>query len=210
MNSKSKILERIAKGAQNNQAVQSELEHLLERAKGEYYPPLEGSLDCVFVNELEKIGGKVFVCNGDAEFLNQLKKYCHANAVTDIHVPDKKMAFLIQDAGIKQSAFSSDDGATVLTDCEFLVARTGSVMMSSKISGGRKVLSFAEKQLIFARENQLVEDIQKALVMMKEKYADLPSQITNVTGQSRTADIEKTLVMGAHGPRELVVFLVKG
>jgi len=44
---------------------------------------------------------------------------------------------------------------------------------------------------------------------MKEKYGqDLPSMISLITGPSRTADIEKTLVMGAHGPGELYVFLV--
>ncbi|MCK5078809.1 MAG: LUD domain-containing protein, partial [Bacteroidales bacterium] len=48
-----------------------------------------------------------------------------------------------------------------------------------------------------------------ALKGMKEKYGqDLPSMISLITGPSRTADIEKTLVMGAHGPRELYVFLV--
>ncbi|MFZ4706049.1 MAG: LUD domain-containing protein, partial [Bacteroidales bacterium] len=33
--------------------------------------------------------------------------------------------------------------------------------------------------------------------------------ISVITGPSRTADIEKTLVMGAHGPRELFVFLIE-
>ena len=44
---------------------------------------------------------------------------------------------------------------------------------------------------------------------MKKRYAsDLPSQISIISGPSRTADIEKTLVMGAHGPKELYVFFV--
>ncbi len=47
--------------------------------------------------------------------------------------------------------------------------------------------------------------------LIKSRYGnDLPSMITNVTGPSRTADIEKTLVLGAHGPRELFVFLLDG
>jgi L-lactate dehydrogenase complex protein LldG len=45
---------------------------------------------------------------------------------------------------------------------------------------------------------------------MRKKYlASLPSMMTLITGPSRTADIEKTLVMGAHGPRELYVFLLE-
>jgi L-lactate dehydrogenase complex protein LldG len=51
---------------------------------------------------------------------------------------------------------------------------------------------------------------EDALVAMQEKYGNsLPSTISTITGPSRTADIEKTLVLGAHGPKEFIVFLVK-
>ena len=44
---------------------------------------------------------------------------------------------------------------------------------------------------------------------MQEKYKNnLPSLITFATGPSRTADIEKTLVVGVHGPKEVYVFLI--
>jgi L-lactate dehydrogenase complex protein LldG len=47
------------------------------------------------------------------------------------------------------------------------------------------------------------------LQSLKEKYKNnLPSLITFATGPSRTADIEKTLVVGVHGPKEVYVFLV--
>jgi len=55
----------------------------------------------------------------------------------------------------------------------------------------------------------LVYDIRDGLVALKEKYQQqLPSLITFATGPSRTADIEKTLVVGVHGPREVYLFLV--
>jgi L-lactate dehydrogenase complex protein LldG len=45
---------------------------------------------------------------------------------------------------------------------------------------------------------------------MQKKYGEqLPSSISTITGPSRTADIEKTLVLGAHGPKEFVVFLAE-
>jgi L-lactate dehydrogenase complex protein LldG len=56
---------------------------------------------------------------------------------------------------------------------------------------------------------QLVPDIKDGLQLIKSKYGNkIPSMISLVSGPSRTADIEKTLVMGAHGPRELVLFLI--
>ncbi|MFM8685404.1 MAG: LUD domain-containing protein, partial [Bacteroidota bacterium] len=47
--------------------------------------------------------------------------------------------------------------------------------------------------------------------LIKDRYAQtgLPSMISTITGPSRTADIEKTLVLGAHGPKELWIFLLE-
>jgi L-lactate dehydrogenase complex protein LldG len=46
--------------------------------------------------------------------------------------------------------------------------------------------------------------------MVQTKYPTLlPSMINMITGPSRTADIEKTLVLGAHGPKELMLFLIE-
>jgi len=56
----------------------------------------------------------------------------------------------------------------------------------------------------------LVNDIKDALENIKEKYpVGFPSLVTLISGASRTADIEKTLVMGAHGPKELYLLLVE-
>jgi L-lactate dehydrogenase complex protein LldG len=53
-------------------------------------------------------------------------------------------------------------------------------------------------------------DIKDALLFLKEKYSgNMPSLITFASGPSRTADIEKTLVTGVHGPKEVYCFLVE-
>jgi L-lactate dehydrogenase complex protein LldG len=65
--------------------------------------------------------------------------------------------------------------------------------------------------IVIAYTSQLVEDIKDGLRLVQERYGDrLPSMISMISGPSRTADIEKTLVLGAHGPKELVLFLVEG
>ena len=52
-------------------------------------------------------------------------------------------------------------------------------------------------------------DMKEALAMLMQKYdGAIPSMINLATGPSRTADIEKTLVLGAHGPKEVYVFLI--
>jgi L-lactate dehydrogenase complex protein LldG len=53
-----------------------------------------------------------------------------------------------------------------------------------------------------------VYDVEDAMQVLKEKYGiHIPSLITFATGPSRTADIEKTLVVGVHGPKEVYCLL---
>lgn len=96
-----------------------------------------------------------------------------------------------------------------ITGCEFLVARTGSIVLSAGQVSGRTTSVYAPIHICIAYTHQLVTDVKDALNLIKDKYQDkLPSLITFATGPSRTADIEKTLVVGIHGPREVYVFLV--
>ena len=97
-----------------------------------------------------------------------------------------------------------------ITGCEYLVARTGSIVMSSAQTSGRTTSVYAPIHICIAFTNQLVYDIKDALAAAKNKYGDkLPSMITFASGPSRTADIEKTLVVGVHGPKEVYLFLIE-
>jgi L-lactate dehydrogenase complex protein LldG len=81
--------------------------------------------------------------------------------------------------------------------------------MSAAQDSGRTVSVYAPVHICIAYMNQLVYELKEGLQMLKEKYArELPSMITFATGPSRTADIEKTLIVGVHGPKEVFVFLV--
>jgi L-lactate dehydrogenase complex protein LldG len=75
---------------------------------------------------------------------------------------------------------------------------------------GRSMTVFPPVHVVVAFTSQLVPDLKSAFQLIKNKYnGKLPSMLSAITGPSRTADIEKTLVLGAHGPKELYVFLVQ-
>jgi L-lactate dehydrogenase complex protein LldG len=94
--------------------------------------------------------------------------------------------------------------------CEALIARNGSVMVSNQNAAGRRLSIFPHHHIVIARTGQMVLDLKDAFALLKNKYGNqIPSMISTITGPSRTADIEKTLVLGAHGPKELFVFLVE-
>jgi L-lactate dehydrogenase complex protein LldG len=61
--------------------------------------------------------------------------------------------------------------------------------------------------VVIARRGRLLPDLPAAFEFLKEKYApDYPSFTSFITGPSRTGDIERILVLGAHGPRKLTIF----
>ena len=79
----------------------------------------------------------------------------------------------------------------------------------SSVHQGRIPSVYAPVHVCVATSSQLVYDIKDGLNGLKEKYRQyLPSLITFATGPSRTADIEKTLVVGVHGPKEVYCFVV--
>jgi len=94
-----------------------------------------------------------------------------------------------------------------ITLCEALVAQTGSVLVSAA-NGGRQATVIAPAHIVFATLDQLVPDLEAVMARINERgIAGRNSYVCLITGSSRTADIEKILIMGAHGPRRLIVVL---
>jgi L-lactate dehydrogenase complex protein LldG len=96
-----------------------------------------------------------------------------------------------------------------VTACEALVAQTGSVLVSSATCGGRALSVLPHVHLVVATADQVVPTLGDALHLVRERHAGRsPSMLSFITGPSRTGDIERILVLGAHGPKELFVLLV--
>ena len=94
-----------------------------------------------------------------------------------------------------------------ITFCEALVARTGSIIISSDKPKSRTHSIAADIHIVIAFKNQIMYDLSGYLNTI-DQSKNLPSLLTIISGPSRTADIEKTLVMGAHGPKELYVAFI--
>ncbi len=97
-----------------------------------------------------------------------------------------------------------------ITECEALVAQTGSVCLTAPSSGGRSLSVLPPHHVVLARRSQLIADLPAAYALLKTKYGakGYPSFISFTTGPSRTGDIERILVLGAHGPKKLTVLLL--
>jgi L-lactate dehydrogenase complex protein LldG len=111
------------------------------------------------------------------------------------------------DAGYEKSALEACDAA--ITGCEALVAQTGSVCVTGASSGGRALSVLPPHHIVIAQKSQVVADLPAAFELLAQKYlGNYPSFISFITGPSRTGDIERILVLGAHGPKKLTVLLL--
>lgn len=102
------------------------------------------------------------------------------------------------------------DFAVGITAVDFLVARTGSLVLSSATAGGRRLSVLPPLHIAIATMDQLVISLDEALTRYQKRgELDRSSYATIITGPSRTSDIEKILVLGAHGPKRLAVIVVE-
>jgi L-lactate dehydrogenase complex protein LldG len=169
-------------------------------------------LSDIFSEELTKINGECYYCLNQNELIEQLNGLQEREKLDLCYSPDKNLSGMIEKTKIVfTDKFENPEKIrSGISSCEYLIARFGSVMVSSALPGGRRIFSFPEIHIVIAYENQLVLEISEGLDGIMKKYEDdLPSQIINITGPSRTADIEKTLILGAHGPKKLIVYILK-
>lgn len=170
------------------------------------------SEDITFAQEFSKLRGKFIYCENDKELRENLTGLILERKWDTVCCPDARFRDMINVSGVKieESSEAGFDCQVAITGCEFLIARTGSVLISSGQGTGRQQFITPETHIVVGFISQVVNDIKDALIGIKEKYGStIPSMISLISGPSRTADIEKTLVMGAHGPRELFVFLTE-
>ena len=176
----------------------------------EIYKPIETNAVTCFKTELEAVNGQCELSETQDELIVQLKKILNDRNIDTIFCRDRQIGTHLTKHGIAFTGCQDDfeTMSAAVTPCEFLIARTGSVVVSSAGESGRQLLSYPPVHIVLAGTNQLVAYPADGYDALQKKYAEhLPSQITTITGPSRTSDIEKTLVLGAHGPKEFIVLL---
>jgi L-lactate dehydrogenase complex protein LldG len=175
------------------------------------HQPDPKALDISFAESFTRNNGRFVFCADMVELSDGLQTLLDDMHIDRVWCGEDFFKGLLGQCGIRCSSDWEDLSTcqAALTGCEVLVARTGSVVLSSRQGGGRKSYIVPPLHIVVASSRQLVGDIQDAFRFIDRKYeSGRPSMLSFVTGPSRTADIEKKLVLGAHGPRELFVFLV--
>jgi L-lactate dehydrogenase complex protein LldG len=114
---------------------------------------------------------------------------------------------LAYDEGLSAHELDEVDGA--LTGCTVAIAETGTIVLAASPVDGRRALTLVpDLHVCVVRERQIVQLLPEALERIEEFGLEL-RPITFVSGPSATSDIELSRVEGMHGPRNLVVLVVK-
>jgi L-lactate dehydrogenase complex protein LldG len=173
------------------------------------FQPQSDDLEIVFAEEFTKLLGKFAFCLSEKDMVLQLQRLVAERKWENIYCAEERLLKIIGDGKISLNKSTLADCDASVTTCKFLVARTGAIVMTSGQQGGRTVSAYAPVHICIAYTNQLVYDTRDALKSIKAAGNDnIPSFITFAAGPSRTADIEKTLVVGVHGPKEVYLFLI--
>jgi L-lactate dehydrogenase complex protein LldG len=138
----------------------------------------------------------------DAE--NWRRVAVHRSALAHLKSADLNFSTLVTDDGYDKHELERCDVG--ISECDALIAQTGTVLVTSRSSGGRGLSCLPPHHVVLAHREQMVADLPAAFALVKQKYGgDYPSMISFISGPSRTGDIERILVLGAHGPKKLTI-----
>jgi len=167
--------------------------------------------EIMFAEQLTAVSGNFIYCENGIDFIENILQLAEQFKWRKIYCWEPELQELLStyEFPFYQTDKDFEMAEVGITMCEALIARNGSVMVSNQNAAGRRLSIYPHHHIVIARTGQLVMDLKDAFKLIKQKYGiQIPSMISTITGPSRTADIEKTLVLGAHGPKELFVFLV--
>jgi L-lactate dehydrogenase complex protein LldG len=168
-------------------------------------------LAVIFAEEFTKLDGRFIYVDNNTELTKTILALLQKLQLEKIYCAEPELENTFTNNNWQWPMY--EDLATCdvsITTCECVVARTGTIVLSSALPQGRTASVYAPIHICVAYASQMLYDTKDALLQLKEKYNNqLPSFITFATGPSRTADIEKTLVKGIHGPKEVFCILVE-
>lgn len=175
-------------------------------------PPDPSGWPELFAKRLEGLRGRCYRVVDAEEAAGVIARMAHEEGWSAVYLQDDPLVASVTaeleaervPTGAPAAAMAACDAG--VTTCRALVAQTGSILVTAS-DGGRSGTVLAPHHVVVARESQLVPDLPDAW-KAASAGRPVPSFVSLVTGPSRTADIERTLVLGAHGPIRLTVLIL--
>jgi L-lactate dehydrogenase complex protein LldG len=98
---------------------------------------------------------------------------------------------------------------TALTGADWAIAETGTLVLDSASEDLRLATMLSETHIAWIPASRIVPDATDLSAYLVEKMKSAPGYMSFITGASRTADIERVLAIGVHGPQELHILIME-
>lgn len=185
------------------------------------WPDTQPSVDAMadrFTNELHAVSGEVVRCATLDEARTRLAQLLGEIGASTLAAMDRPLCRdLASPLGNRVTWPDPQSNAKTMADlqagllqADYLLADTGSAMIACATAQERLLCYLPPCSIIVAQTNQLVEHMPAAWQHVAPRVADpdLRGEFVFITGPSRTADIEKILILGVHGPKRVIVLLI--
>lgn len=172
----------------------------------------EDGADFTFVERFKDNGGIFVYFESQQDFIEAMKQYIVENQWEPLCSTSMRIDAVFKDSGIELSRdYTTKRKKTVsITDCECLIAHTGSVVVTDTCAGSRAAYSNADVLLVYATPSQIVASMKDAIKLLKNKYQKhRPTETVFISGPSKSIEIDNQLVIGAQGIKQIALFLVE-
>lgn len=188
----------------------------------EVWPRENPSIDAMaerFARELQAVHGEAIRCRTMAEAQATIQRLLDEAGASNLGAVDQPLCReLTSSLMADRVAWAQPDWTPAamaalpvgLVAAEHLLADTGTAMVACRRPEQRLMCYLPPLCVVAARAEQLAEHLPAAWTAIAAEAArpELRGEFLFVTGPSRTADIEKILILGVHGPKRLVVLIV--
>lgn len=209
--SRNQILERIRAANHSIDAPPSAAETRLRDHPRGPQPELSESGIERFAARLERAAATVTRAQDPAAVVAQVVAYLEEQRIEPaiVTAPHRLLDALPWSEGITAVQRPvQDDDSTVLTVAFAGVAETGSLVMLSRPETPTGFNFLPDNYLCVIQTSRIVDHLEDVWTWVREESGGMPRSLNFITGPSRTADVEQTIQLGAHGPRRLHAILL--
>jgi L-lactate dehydrogenase complex protein LldG len=170
-----------------------------------------------FVEVARKIGAQVTTVATAEEATAYIRDHIQGPVVLPAFSSGIRLELdkLLREAGcevagqeLRQAAAKADAG---VTGANFALADTGSVVLESTDEDVRLATTLPERHFVLLDPGKILADGFAAIPYLRQFRENSPRHyLAYISGPSRTADIERVLTIGVHGPKELHILLMEG
>jgi L-lactate dehydrogenase complex protein LldG len=218
MSARENILARIRKaqgrsGSAPTEAELAQVREAIARHEVGPQPPFAHAPDRLaqFRKECERLGTTHATVASDAQVPAEVARYLAAGGLAPALAGWSEFAGLDwagAGVGFHDRPASADD-ATGLTGSFCAIAETGTVLLLSSPATPKVTALLPETHVCIVRASRLLDTMEDSFALLRAEVGEPPRAVFFVSGPSRTADIEQTIVIGAHGPYRVHVIIVE-